>query len=1516
MSESKDASKYDVCFVQANNSNEPTENLKRAFEAMDSNQLEPTWITAEEGFQVSRREPKLYIIDPFEGEVFEHLKTVNCRLVGPLCILYCLQHGDILPKRPNPVYSVSMRKITVSCSNISNDLREDLCHKIELMGGFFSKDLTKSVSHLIVGEVGSKKYRVAANFGLSIMTPEWVNDVWENGQYQQIHATNSSYSKYKCPVFKGLVVTVSQLSVDERSTVQSLIEQNGGSYLAPLKANKTTHLVLTEPVGDKYRYAKNWKIYCVNVNWIYDSLKSGYCKDENLYKIDDLSQPKRSTPNRDLTCSELPLVDCSVITNISTVTHLDETVRSETSIACRKGSWAPALESFDLSSLPKYGQFLDGCKIFLTGFSSIHLDKLRKIVNAGGGMRFNMYSESVTHVVCGDLNDEFLQTYNSCPVKPFVVSINWLLECCKTKILLDEKPFLCMESSLLTPEKEIPEIKSNNMSQTSKPQLKTEDVPCQNLTDIFRQYVREECDSNNQDKNSNNSSVAKQFVGDNKEEPGAQAKSNSEETNIDNQEVDVIDLADDDPTSSSMQLFAGLKFVVVGFGEKDTEILAKMIEDHSGCVFSNDITFCKADIAIVPILWNDYITHAANIVTNCWLQKCIEESRIYEFDENELFKPIVIPPGKKPFESFVISVSQYTGTERDCLMHLAEVLGATCQEYFVRKANRSRGILSNTHLVVATPEGSKYEASKKWKIPAVTKQWVLDAATSGSVPPVNEYLVDACKPLQSNTDISNKISLTDKEIEKENINHIDIKQVNAECNVAQTRQSLSKSRRSSEVIVVKEDLNRTDIQQINMELPPLSKSLRDSKVNADCKRTNVDDLNLSHLNKELDLEFAKPFNHTSTSTPQRSVMELHNENKKELESPMLSKTETTFNESLNLDQSYRYKFQVSGLLKDLDNSASQEHSITTSAKRKSLPIEELFGRNLASALRGVNNKMLLPHVGKLDFDKSNLSDICPKTSDTSDVMKGVILCVAKKLANIQNELNEIVISMGGEYLWSYDSSCTHFVFTGKANDLSKEFREARSQGKKIVCPEWLYACREQDAIVEENLYPHTLKLNMSLTGEIAIVKSATMENGVAVSDKEQPTETTAAAPANINVADFNQQLNDLLVAAKSAKRRQSRRTLNSVSSSPSSEVSPLHKLQQKHIPHPLIKPVQQEENGTEEQDTGSQSQSYPVVWDDPTGRQEREIVAALWCSNGAQENIQTTKPSTSAGSSKRSSTNASLTMLSNDNNFDEVFIGPKKTNTDIQEKTRVRKFMFTNIPDPKKIKFIEIIKELGGEVSDEKAFDITCTHLILEKPIKNEKLLSSVASGKWVLHSQYLTACESQKKFIPEEDFEWGGPCTCEFMASFPNNMKKIANSPFRWRVKLNGQTEIKGAFHNWIVLVIADDKTKQSTYTKILEAGGGEVVPSEAGIQNLERLSHVIVDMKKRSLSQIDLSPYVNNKVKCVRPEYLAFYLIEDPEPDIENFIIPEAKNLSEQTSKRRTLSISTRGSKKSRLE
>ena len=43
-----------------------------------------------------------------------------------------------------------------------------------------------------------------------------------------------------------------------------------------------------------------------------------------------------------------------------------------------------------------------------------------------------------------------------------------------------------------------------------------------------------------------------------------------------------------------------------------------------------------------------------------------------------------------------------------------------CQEYFVKKATNK--LQASTHLVVNAPEGSKYSAAKKWRLPAVTKQ--------------------------------------------------------------------------------------------------------------------------------------------------------------------------------------------------------------------------------------------------------------------------------------------------------------------------------------------------------------------------------------------------------------------------------------------------------------------------------------------------------------------------------------------------------------------------------------------------------------------------------------------------------------------------------------------------------------------------------------------------------------------------------------------------------------------------
>jgi topoisomerase (DNA) II binding protein 1 len=48
------------------------------------------------------------------------------------------------------------------------------------MMGEASKDFHERVTHLIAGQVGSKKYAVAARLGKTIVTPEWIDVVWSN----------------------------------------------------------------------------------------------------------------------------------------------------------------------------------------------------------------------------------------------------------------------------------------------------------------------------------------------------------------------------------------------------------------------------------------------------------------------------------------------------------------------------------------------------------------------------------------------------------------------------------------------------------------------------------------------------------------------------------------------------------------------------------------------------------------------------------------------------------------------------------------------------------------------------------------------------------------------------------------------------------------------------------------------------------------------------------------------------------------------------------------------------------------------------------------------------------------------------------------------------------------------------------------------------------------------------------------------------------------------------------------
>lgn len=60
----------------------------------------------------------------------------------------------------------------------------------------------------------------------------------------------------------------------------------------------------------------------------------------------------------------------------------------------------------------------------------------------------------------------------------------------------------------------------------------------------------------------------------------------------------------------------------------------------------------------------------------------------------------------------------------------------------MRLANQKKGMLASTHLVLQSPEGTKYQAAKKWGLPAVTMHWILESARTGQRAAEEHFLVD------------------------------------------------------------------------------------------------------------------------------------------------------------------------------------------------------------------------------------------------------------------------------------------------------------------------------------------------------------------------------------------------------------------------------------------------------------------------------------------------------------------------------------------------------------------------------------------------------------------------------------------------------------------------------------------------------------------------------------------------------------------------------------------------------
>ena len=377
--------------------------------------------------------PEIVVIEPsHSSSCVDHL-TQLCReailtVLGPGCLISCLQANWPVPDTRHPVYTGALRGCVVTSSGVRDPReRQRLRGTVEAMWGSWSDSLHDGVTHLVAASVLSDKYRAALGLGMPVMTTQWLDMVWtvSSSEHGLVSGVDKRFSGLKCPPLLGVRVSVTGLERADRDLVRTSVESGGGEYSGVLD-QETSVLVCVTTTGEKWAAARRWGVPCVSPHWVLDSLERGECMEPAEYRVESVKtvEPSATLPLNKRTRS---LISESMVNNTS--------LASNTSLNGSCNSTLPLantslVSDLDMREVKQAGTFLDGCKIYLAGLNREDEAHMARVLKFAGAVRLTQLVESVTHVILGDpgASDSVQRELAACPdLAAAQVSVDWVV---------------------------------------------------------------------------------------------------------------------------------------------------------------------------------------------------------------------------------------------------------------------------------------------------------------------------------------------------------------------------------------------------------------------------------------------------------------------------------------------------------------------------------------------------------------------------------------------------------------------------------------------------------------------------------------------------------------------------------------------------------------------------------------------------------------------------------------------------------------------------------------------------------------------------------------------------------------------------------------------------------------------------------------------------------------------------------------------------------------------------------
>lgn len=540
----------------------------------------------------------------------------------------------------------------------------------------------------------SAKYEFSRNMRKPVVSVQWLKD---SAKAKKL----APMDRYKVLPLTGCVVSLTgYTSLQIRKKIEESVSRIGGIFMGDLVEKKTTHLIAASKDSLKYKHAKEWgTVKIVTDRWLDECERSGERLDEARFELVDVPPPEVQ----------------------------------------KQAKWVPPPVAEDHT--PWDSHYLFGCRIYLVGFESPREQQyscaIVKHVRLGAAITTKDFRKA-THIVMSRFVTPWQMNEVKMAKERCVLS-DWLGECTKKKACLPIEDYLVSDEAWarcknLITRSDSGALSSNPTESASgvgddqaqqrtsrlKPTLPVQTVDVRSPPKVVpraqnpltREVLAQTHVSN----------VPETFFHTATELPATEALA--------------VDRHDE--SGEAARIFTPFVDVRIALSallcEDEASVSREYISEGGGQVIDSRSgrEFITANYVVCPAAPDAKERHElermkqveTTYVTCFWLEQCVKAGEILPATDSLAYQPLPCTVSNKTLAEVCVSTSSYDEMTKKTLKFLCVLLGAKYSDRLART--------KNTHLVVPTADGAKYEAAKKWGLKVVTAEWLYACVKSGS----------------------------------------------------------------------------------------------------------------------------------------------------------------------------------------------------------------------------------------------------------------------------------------------------------------------------------------------------------------------------------------------------------------------------------------------------------------------------------------------------------------------------------------------------------------------------------------------------------------------------------------------------------------------------------------------------------------------------------------------------------------------------------------------------------------